>query len=62
MAYSIIYLRGPKWVGNDRWTGWVSPPCSYVRESLQVRDADTALITNEEGRYLTIRDRQKFNA
>ncbi len=62
MACSIIYLRGTKWVGDARWTGWILPPCSYVRDSLKVRDADTAIITSEEGRYLTIRDRQKLDA
>ena len=62
MAFSIIYLRGAKWVGDARWTMEMCPPCSYVLYSIQVREADTAIITDEEGRYLTIRDRQKFNA
>jgi hypothetical protein len=62
MAYSIIYLRDAKWVGDAHWTVEIPPPCGYVRYSLQVREADTAIITDGKGSYLTIRERQKFDA
>jgi hypothetical protein len=62
MAFSIIFLRGAKWVGHTTWTSEISPPCKYVRDNIQIHEADTAIITDENGRHLAIAERQKFDA
>ena len=62
MAFSIIYLRDAKWVGNTYWAMEIPPSCNHVRYGLQVREADTAIITDEDGHHLVIAERQKVDA
>jgi hypothetical protein len=62
MPFSIIYLRDAKWVGDATWAVEIPPSCNYVRYSLQVHEADTAIITDEDGYHSVILERQKFDS
>ena len=62
MAFSIIYLRDARWVGDATWAVEIPPSCNYVRYSLQVHEADTAIITDEDGYYSIIVERQKLHS
>jgi hypothetical protein len=62
MAFSIIYLRRSKWVWDTNWTAAIPPSCNYVRHSLQVHEADTAIVTHENGHHVIIEERQRFDA
>lgn len=62
MAFSIIYLRGGKLVADSTWTVDIPPSCHFVLYSLQVRDADTAIVTDDDGQHLIVERRRKFDA
>ena len=62
MAFSIIYLRDAKWVGHASWAVEIPPSRSYMRYSLQVHEADTAIVTDEDGHHSIIENRQKLDA
>lgn len=62
MAFSILYLRGGKLVADTTWTVDIPPSCHFVRYSLTIRDADTAIITDDDGQHLIVEKRLKFDA
>ena len=62
MSFSIMYLRHGKLVWDTNWTVEIPPSCHFVRYSLEVHDADTAIVTDHEGHHLIVEKREKFDA
>jgi hypothetical protein len=62
MAFSIMYLRYGKLVWDTNWTAEIPPSCHFVRHGLLVHEADTAIVSDDEGYHLIVEERQKFDA
>jgi hypothetical protein len=63
MAYSIQYLRHGKLVWDTIWPVTAIPPsCHFVRYSLEIHDADTAIVSDGDGNHLIVEERRKLDA
>jgi hypothetical protein len=62
MTYTIMYLRHGKLVWDTNWALEIPPSCHFVRYGLQVHDADTAIVSDEDGYHLIVEERQKYDA